>query len=460
MKTILYSVLFCLLVFSCKKQVSENPQPLPPSGYDAIGHYYLKNVQDYLKGRLNESSYRALNWKNAVLSKEQSGWYLRLGYGQESMAERFLLLTSDSSGNVSDGREVNLTRDPLIDYVFNGRIEIKDLQGKLISSNVVNNGYRVSDRIRQPGGSTVNSVENMFLVPAVPIEELPEVVVVGYYDAGGISLGDYIFLSGLGGSGFGGAGSGSGNAGGGGGSADGGNSGTISAAYSILRPAGGISSPASRTVVGRPTTISVETSYTKPGINLMAYLKCFSNIPDGGASYSVALLVDLPVNDDPTQVFNPLTGAVGHCFLGLTKSGSGQTVTQYFGFTSTRALAAIVGTVTPGKVVDNGGHKYNGLLTIPVTAGQFGIAMNEIASLSSASYDLNKFNCVDFSLSVVNSFRPTTPIIPLPAQMPGGGLSINTPQGLYQTLQHIQNAGGTAVTGSIWNAGSSHGQCN
>ena len=459
MKTILYSVLLCLFIFSCKKQVSEKSQSLPSSSYEAIDPHYLKNVQAYLEKNMNNQRFQLLNWNRAQLSKEESGWYLRLGYGMQSMAERFLLLTSDSLGRVSDAREVNLTRDPLIDFVFNGSMEIKDLQGRVISSKVITNGYSVSDRIRQPGRATVNSVANMYLVPAAPIEELPEVVVVGYYDGGGgISLGDYVYLSGLSGSGFGGAGLT--NGAGGAGSTGGGNSGTISGSYSVLRPAGGISSPASRIIAGRPTTISVETSYSKPGINLAAYLKCFSNIPDAGASYTITLLVDLPVNDDPTQVFNQATGAVGHCFLGITKSGSAQSVTQYFGFTSTQALSAIVGSVTPGKVVDNGGHKYNGLLSIPVNAGQFSLAINKIQGLSNSNYDINKFNCVDFSLSVVNSFRPTTPIIPVPAQMPGGGLSINTPQGLYLVLQHIQNAGGVALTGSVWNAGISHGACN
>jgi hypothetical protein len=86
--------------------------------------------------------------------------------------------------------------------------------------------------------------------------------------------------------------------------------------------------------------------------------------------------------------------------------------------------------------------------------------MNKITSLSGSDYDLNNFNCVDFSLSVINSFQPTTPIIPQAVQMPAAGLSIDTPQGLYLTLQHIQNTGGAALTASVWNAGASHGACN
>ncbi|MEO6963811.1 MAG: hypothetical protein ABIY90_17720, partial [Puia sp.] len=204
----------------------------------------------------------------------------------------------------------------------------------------------------------------------------------------------------------------------------------------------------------------IETSYAKPGINVTAYLKCFAGIPDAGASYSVNLYVDLPINDDPTQIFNEITGAVGHCFLSLTKTGSGQSVTQYFGFASTQPFSAIVGTVTPGKVVDNSGHKFNGAYAMPVNATQFAVAMNSINRLSTSNYDLNNFNCIDFALSVVNSFQPTTPIVPAPMQMPAAGISIDTPQGLYITLQHIQNTGGAAFVGSIWNAGTSHGACN
>lgn len=422
---------------------------------------------------MRDSSYNTLNWNQVLLSQEESGWNLRLGYRSESTAERSLLLTTDSLGFVADARNVSLMKDPSIDWVFNGRIEISKLNGNLISSNTVTNGYIQNDRVRQPGNPSVNSTEEMFLVPAA--QELPEVVVIGYYDAsggGGLSLGDYLYLSGLsGGAGVGagsGAGAGPGGSSGGSSSGAGGNNGGISGVYAPLRPAGAVTDPATRVISSRPTTINIETSYSKPGItsyskpgiNLAAYLKCFSTIPDAGASYTASLFVDLPINDDPTQIFNQVTGAVGHCFLGLTKTGSSQSVAQYFGFASTQPFSAIVGTVTPGKVVDNTGHKYNASLSIPVNAGQFGIAMNKISSLSGSNYDLNKFNCVDFALSVINSFRPTTPIIPAIAQMPGGGLSIDTPQGLYITLQHIQNTGGAALIGSIWNAGASHGACN
>ena len=81
MKTILYSVLLCLLICSCKKQVSEKSQSLPSSSYDTIDPHYLKNVQAYLEKNMNNQRFQSLNWNRAQLSKEESGWYLRLGYG-------------------------------------------------------------------------------------------------------------------------------------------------------------------------------------------------------------------------------------------------------------------------------------------------------------------------------------------------------------------------------------------
>ncbi len=466
MKTIFYSVLFCLFLISCKKQTPTLVQTQPSSVYDSLEADYLKNVQAYLRKNMADSSIIALNWDQVLLSKEASGWYLRIGYAAQSIAEGFLLLTTDSLGNVTDARVVKLNKDPLIDWVFNGTIDLNDLKGRLISSNTVTNGYMPDGRVRQPGTPSVNSVEDMMLIPAGSVEELPEVIVVGY-TSGGLSLSDYLMLSALSGaggtSGAGGSagGSGSGSAGSGNSSGAGGtgvpaNSGQ----YTLLRPAGGTVNPVTRIISSRPTTITIDDSYSKPGINVAAYMKCFSAAPDAGAGYSVSLFVDLPVNDDPTQVFNQASGAVGHCFLGLTKSGSGQSITQYFGFCPTEAMVAIVGTVTAGKVVDNGGHKYNAYLGITLNAGQFATAMSKIISLSGSNYDLINFNCVDFSLSVINSFQPTTPIIPETVQMPAAGLSIDTPQGLYLTLQHIQNTGGAAVTGSIWNAGVSHGACN
>ena len=466
MKTIFYSALLCLLLISCKKQAPTLPQTQPSSVYYSLYSGYLKNARAHLRKNMADSSFMSLDWNQVLLSNEASAWYLRLGYAGQSIAERFLLLTTDSLGNVSDAREVKLNKDPLIDWAFNGTIDLSDLQGRLISSNRVTNGYMADDRVRQPGTASVNSVEDMMLIPAGSVEELPEVIVVGY-TSGALGLNDYLMLSalsGAGGASGGGASSGgsgvgstgSGNSSGAGGASVPANSGQ----YSLLRPAGGTGTPVTRIISSRPTTITIDDSYSKPGINIAAYMRCFSAVPDPGAVYSMSLFVDLPVNDDPTQVFNQASGAVGHCFLGLTKSGSGQSITQYFGFCPTEAMVAIVGTVTAGKVVDNGGHKYNAYLGITLNAGQFATAMSKIISLSGSNYDLINFNCVDFSLSVINSFQPTTPIIPETVQMPAAGLSIDTPQGLYLTLQHIQNTGGAAVTGSIWNAGVSHGACN
>jgi hypothetical protein len=442
MKTIFYSVILSVLFLSCKKQ-ADLPNSQNPVTFDAG---YLSRARNYLRLNMADTLYQELDTTSGVLTNEYSTWYFRIRFLDKPMEQKFVLLTTDSVGHASDGKIIELFRDTSTATVFNGRIRVRAISGNAITESTISGGY--VDAWHAQGKVATNSVEPMYAQAVDPVyEELAEVDVFPDGDSGG---GDYyLLLSSLGGSsGSGGSGNSSGSSGGG----------SSSGVYT--RAAATPSKPAVRPTANRPLIITVETSYLKPGISVQAYLNCFTGVPDAGASYSIGLYVDLPVNDDPSQIFNEATGAVGHTFLGLTKSGSGLSVTQYVGFASTESMAAIVGAVTPGKVIDNGGHKFNACLSISVSAGQFATAMNNIKDLSGSNYDLNNFNCVDFSLSVINSFQPTTPIIPVAVQMPAGGLSIDTPQGLYLTLQNIQNTGGAALTGGIWDAGNSHGACN
>jgi len=72
-------------------------------------------------------------------------------------------------------------------------------------------------------------------------------------------------------------------------------------------------------------------SNSEPSIDLQKYFNCFDHISDNGATYSIKLCTDLPVNSNPNAlVTTSLTP--GHAFLTLTKSNGGQSITQSFGF--------------------------------------------------------------------------------------------------------------------------------
>jgi hypothetical protein len=460
MKTIFYAVLFSLCIFSCKKQADISNTSVPSEV--RVDTRYLASVSQYLKLQMPDSLYGKLDMTSGVLSEEYPNWYFRIWFKDPSMKGRFVLLSTDSLGSVRDARTIELNRDPSNLQQFNGSIHISSLHGELLSDNQVVNGFMVSDRIRQPGNTTENAVSN-YIVPADPVEDLPEVVVVGYTDGGGggLSLGDYLYLSGLIGSG-GSAGVGSGGASGAGVSG-GGSSGGV--ASPITRPVSGTYAPVLRSTAGRPISVTLEDSYSKPAIDVAAYLKCFSQVPDAGASYAITIFADLPVNDDPTQFFDPYTGATGHVFLELTKTNGNQSVNQFMGFTAVKAMAAMFGSgATAGKVVDNSGHKFNASLRVPVTVDEFKVAMNRLQSQASSQYDIVNYNCVDFALGVMNSARGSYPLVINKYPLPDESTPMSTPEALYNLIYSMSRSGGpeagnTAV-GSIWAAGTGHGACN
>ena len=469
MKTILYPVLISILLFSCKKHTENFIEPASYSFSDPMDPHYLNSVQTYLKQHMDSVKFNEINFEYALLSKESSAWYLRFGYRNHRISERFLLLSTGSLGQVNGAREVILKKDQFLDWVFNGTIQINSLQGDVLSENKISNGFMINDRVRQPGKPTVNRVsENMFIIPAPPVEDLPEVFVIGYLPAGsvgggGLSYGSYLSLSGLIGTGGGSGGSGPSAGAGTYPGTDvpiGGGSGT----YSPLQPAERDPS-ASRTLTGRPVLVNMENSYTKAAIDLAAFLKCFTSIPDAGAGYSINLMVDLPVNSDPAQVFNPFSGATGHVFLELIKTNGSQTITQNVGFTATKPMTAMLSNASvAGKMVDNAGHKYNAILLMQVNNAQFKMALTQLTLLAPGNYDIVNFNCVDFALRVVNSFRISTPLNISKYILPGMTQAISTPEALYYLLDDLKRGASAdaphIVNNGTWNAGVSHGPCN
>jgi hypothetical protein len=67
-------------------------------------------------------------------------------------------------------------------------------------------------------------------------------------------------------------------------------------------------------------------------VKIQDYLRCFSNVPDDGATCSIKLLTDIPVDPDPTKLFNWSIGSPGHAFLQIKKIKGNQSVMQNIGF--------------------------------------------------------------------------------------------------------------------------------
>jgi hypothetical protein len=433
------SVPLLLLFFCCKKQ----PGQIVPNPF-------LTNVKGCLKGSVADSDYNNLDFDRGLLSKQKDIWFLRLAFKNKNLENDFLLLQTDSLGNCNNGKIIHLEKGQVNDALFNGKISIQSLNRGQITSSVITDGYVEALHPRRFSGNTITN--SLDLLPD-PAQVLPEVIVVGYIPAsGGISYADYLYLEGL--MGF------SGNTGSGGSGA-----GSVPS-FGIYSPVSGGGSGAG-ILPSHDLNINYESSIYKPGIDVAAYMKCFSLVPDPGAQCSVTIFTDLPVNDDPSAFFNWYTGATGHSFLQLTKTNGSQSVTQIVGFTAQKPFQAI-GASNPvaSKMVDNADHKWNAALTMNITPSQLNSEIQQIRYLSGImQYSISNYNCVDFALQVINTIRGVNPLIIPKYQIPGQPMSAsNTPEGLYKLLDNMKVAGGAEakniLTDVVLHAGTSHGACN
>lgn len=369
------------------------------------------------------------------------------------------MVESDTFGICSKGRIIHLEKDGGGLQTFNGRVTVQNLDRSSTTSSAITGGFIEYLHPRQISSVTTNSPDQVNVVPApvVPapsVQVLPEVIVVGYLPASGSgpSLAYYLsFQSMLGMSGSGGGGSATGPIGGGPGAG-------------IYGPVGGARGVGLPLIGKNNLLVNYETSSTRPGIDVTAFMKCFSQIPDAGATCSVMIFTDLPVNDDPSYIFNILTGATGHCFLQLTKSNGAASVSQTFGFTTSKPLA-VLGLPVAGKIVDNTGHKFNASFTMNLTAAQLQAAINAvIATGSSQQYDIWNHNCVDYALGIINTVRPGNPLKIVKLKDIETGELFSSPQGLYMTLGQMKEPGSPEAKNIIMNvvqhAGTSHGPCN
>ena len=450
MKTRFYSVFFglslSLFIFgSCKKPVatadSSVVTPVSPSALQA-----MDSLKTYLRQHVIAPIFRSIDTGGMDTMTIGHLRYVRVPFTGIPIQQKFILLTQDEQGVMTAAGiiEMAFTANPVT-----GTFRSSYLDGTLAMSGTIDEGH-LSIKERQV---SVNQslTETLSLVPgAAPIyTPLPEVIVYPssggdpYYYLPAIRLlaPHQIYNPALGATTGGGGGTGSG--------------------YAVYTRAASSGPGATRFPSNRPTTITVELSYAKPAINVSSYFKCFDNVPSNGARYAVNVLVDLPVNDNPSQVFNPTSGAVGHAFLAFTKTNGSSSVTQYIGFAATKPFAAMfLTTAVPGKLIDNESHKYNASLTIPVSAAGFDRALNATVQQDGSSYDIANFNCVDFSLGVVNSISPNfLTVQPLP--LPGSPVTMDTPGSLYLKLAQMKAAGNPNVSNDgVWIAGQSHGSCN
>ena len=446
MKKYIYLALLSVVFFACKKQEQGHVSIPPIDG----GETYYDNVKAYLKINLSGTDYLKANFDDAVLSKQGKDWFLRVAFINKKMSTDFILVQSDSLGHCSGGKFVHIRRDSSDMKTFNGKVVTESFQHSAVAKKVQNNIATVLDCEDEEGYQEYGACGAVDIVPSFSCDDcLPEVIVVGYTggggsSSGGISYSDYLNLVSL-------AGAGS-------------NTTFSSAIYSpVIVPENPVT-PLKPIKPSPDIIINYEASVNNPGIDVAAFMKCFSTIPDPGATCSVTIYTDLPVDDNPQYIFNILTGATGHSFLQLTKTNGTQSVTQIIGKTTSK-VAAVLGGDVAGKIVDNAGHKWNASLTMNITPAQLQTEINGILAIGSTpSYNMWENDCVDYSVGILNLVRPNNKLDIVMLNDVTSGESYSTPQGLYMTLDQMKQADGpeatNIVTDAINHAGTSHGACN
>lgn len=210
---------------------------------------------------------------------------------------------------------------------------------------------------------------------------------------------------------------------------------------------------------GSSATVQLMTFTTPPGVDVKKFFKCFTNVPDAGATYTLTLHADLPVNSSPNTLVSAASLSPGHAFLTFTKSNGSTSVTQVIGFYPISGTRSVFNQPVASQTVNDGGHEYNASVTINVSQADFTAAQNLATTYSTGSqYDLNDFNCSNYALNVFNS--ATTNDISVSDTYLSGLNYGCTPNGLYNKLVQMKNGGASNVSTGTYNAAASKGACN
>lgn len=460
MKHILIVTVCCFFFMGCRK--TELPTPLSDTDK------YFQQVFTSLKAEMPTAEWQSLDLSHMSLTKfpDSNTRYLRIPFKGSSLMDHFILLRSDASGYDMKGRiiELHLTEN----NKANGEISIQQLNGEQLTHSLIVNGFITAWHAQ----SQEEKVQ-----PAPEYVELPEVIVVGSYGSGGgvTNYATYFsvmaLIDGMGGGGgsSGWYSSGGGGGGGGGTGGGGGSGGSPSDPYvGVEIPDPGNEFPADpQYTFDDSILVDFESQYADPAIDVNAYLKCFSQVPDAGATCTIAIYSDIPVDGDPSRMFNFMSGSPGHAFIRVEKQNGVQQVKQYIGLYPAQGWQtnAIVDGA-PGKLVDNAQHEYNAYMQINITPQQLTQALEEIRAHATATYSIDHYNCSDFALDVWNAAATDASYLQIPKMHIPGSMypASNTPQGLYLQIQGLKQSGHPMAAASQVNvegkSGNSKGPCN
>lgn len=424
MKKVALFLLVALTVTACQKR------DLPQTDPD----------QNVLRQNLTQEDF--LNIKQSTITRftnrKTGQQLLRAGFTGKDPNHDFIVFSLDKNGVFLDGKFVHVegkVQPSLKDKnknVFNGLLETSSLRHTNVVVSTIKEGYVMA---LHSSTVKVNGVQTNYECADCT---LPEVVVSSSYSNNSYNWASWLGIWSL----F---------------------NDWSSNEYLLVDYSGGGGGGGGYTP---PPAISVdeEMAENKEKIDPKKYMDCFGNVPDAGATCTITISADIPVDGHPEILFDWSQGNPGHAFIELYKLGSnGALVSQNIGFYPSTGFKVLGGGDVNSKVVDNAGHEYNARYTIPISVGQLQAAINQVNAYSGNSYNMTNFNCVDFAIGVFNA-ATAGGISITKQQIPGYPTpnGSNTPQGLYNRINEMAGWGtpGAQTSGSKAYGGSSKGPCN
>ena len=432
MNKIVCILVVSILFFACKKSELANPES-----------QNLSHVLLLLNDSLSIQDYKRVDFSSLQQTKlKDHNKLFRFNLKPVDSVYEFIVLRVDAIGKITSSKILKIKG--ALDTskgkaTYNGDVLIQNLHRQDIMNSRIINGYIQAYH-------TINTNINLAGSNSLGVNSdcsdctLPEVIVSASYNSSGISWITWMNLMAL----FDTSNSnqymlidyGGGGGGGGGGNAS----------------------------VGNVITIDTETPENKTTIDPKKYIDCFSSISDIGASYVITIATDIPVDGDPSKLFNWSDNTPGHCYIELYKAGSsGGIISQNIGFYPNTSWKAVGGGNITAKIVDDAGHEYNARYSISVSASQFQAALAAAQNYSNNDYNIATFNCTDYALGVFNAAGGNLNVPKY--QIPGYSnktTGSNTPQGLYNAISNMGAAGRKNIQTNSNKAygGASHGPCN
>jgi hypothetical protein len=426
MKKLLLCFILLATLFSCHKFITPSIEEIEPT--------ILKTLRD----SLSVADYSALDFgkfRRDTLSISHQR-LIRIGFKGKSLLEDAVVLLLSGSGSVIQGKILHIEgkisdSNKRQKASFNGLLSISSLNRVCQLKSDILNGFILSKHL-------VNrSANSMDAGSSCADCTLPEVIVSSSYPSENtISWGAWLSLLSM--------------------------FDTESTSdYLPVYFTGGGGGGSSASVI----SIDTEDPENKASIEPKKYTDCFGLVPDGSTTvYSISIATDLPTDGHPEIFYNWTDRSPGHAFIELSKSTPYESVTQNFGFYPTSSFKLITldnSVYLTSKIVDDGGHEYQALYTLSLTAAQFQAAVNAVNNPRD-HYNVGFYNCTDFALDVFNAAggNLSIPHHAIPGFEVTGGS--NTPQGLYEQIQSMKNNGktGTSTTNGKEYGSMSKGPCN